>query len=128
MTTLSLMDWLLIVTGLLNVGASVFAAIVITRSKSVNKGMRRGKYLLVLAACLYTVLEFAFVVRGTYLIADWVPVLWNVMDACWMLGAAVYVQAVSMLIASSRTDCQRRKADQQLQATLEAVSKATPTQ
>jgi hypothetical protein len=125
---LDIMDWLLIVTGLLNMGVSVYAVLVVYRSPALSDWMKRGKYLLVAAAILYAILEFSFVARGTYLTASWVPIAWNLMDAFWMLGGAIYVQAVSQLLNPTNPKsliCNRRKADKQLQITLAAAEKAS---
>lgn len=88
MTLAILRDWILIITGLLNLGASVYALISVSRVHALSRGARINKYALIVALALYVSLETRWLTLGTYHIANWNPVLWGLMDTLWILCIA----------------------------------------
>lgn len=126
--SLDIIDWLLVVTGMLDMSVAVYTVLVIHRALTLNHWMKFSKWMFLAAGTLYFILESDFVIRGLYHTTTWIPVVWNLMDALWMLGAAIFTQSVTCLLKKLEVDSSlrnRRKADEKLEETLKAVEEAT---
>ena len=97
------LDYFLIASGLLDIALATIALIICGRAHAQNN-MRFGKYVLMLAMALYIALESNSLTRGLYHSNSILSLLWNVLDALWMIGAiwALSYGVGSMISAAKR--------------------------